>query len=91
MIGATMIEKGYTTIEANPWFVFFLRVGTPASILTRLARAFREAIQDSEIAAKIERSSVEIESRSPAGDSKMLVAFNKKRGEAARTTNIVAE
>jgi tripartite-type tricarboxylate transporter receptor subunit TctC len=67
MIGATMIEKGYTTIEANPWFVFFLRVATPANYLTRLARVFREGIQDREIAAKIERSSVEIEKRSPAG------------------------
>jgi tripartite-type tricarboxylate transporter receptor subunit TctC len=70
MIGATMIDNGYPTIEASSWFVFFLRVGTPAHILTRLARAFRTAIQDREIDAKVQRSRVKIENRVACGDCK---------------------
>jgi hypothetical protein len=72
MVGATMIDNGYPTIEASPRFVFFLRVGTPVNILTRLARAFRRAIQEREIDAKIQRSRVESENRSLAETAKML-------------------
>jgi hypothetical protein len=46
MVGATMIDNGYPTIEASPRFVFFLRAGTPANVLDATGVAFRTAIQD---------------------------------------------
>lgn len=87
----TMIEKGYPSIEASPWFVFFVRTGTPREIINKLARAIREAVQDKDITAKIEKGSVEIENRGPEETAKILATFNKKWTEVAKNAKIVAE
>ncbi len=87
----TMIEKGFPTIEASPWFVFFVRNGTPKEIAAKLARAIRDAVQDKELAGKIEKGVVEIENRGPEESAKILAAFNKKWTDVAKSAKIVAE
>lgn len=87
----TMIERGFPTIEASPWFVFFVRNGTPKEISAKLARAIREAVQDKELAGKIEKGVVEIENRGPEESAKILAAFNRKWTEVAKSAKIVAE
>jgi tripartite-type tricarboxylate transporter receptor subunit TctC len=84
----TTFEKGYPTIEASPWFIFFARANTPAEIVSRLAKSFREAVQDKEIAAKIEKAGVLVENRGPEETAKFLAEYNKKWSEVARIANI---
>jgi len=87
----TLIEKGYPSIEASPWFVFFVRTETPREITNKLARAIREAVQDKDITAKIEKGSVEIENRGPEETAKILATFNQKWTDVAKSAKIVAE
>jgi tripartite-type tricarboxylate transporter receptor subunit TctC len=84
----TTFEKGYPVIEANPWFVFFVRANTPPDITSKLAKTFKEAIQDKEIAAKIDKAGVSIENRGPEETAKFLAEQNKRWGEVARVAKL---
>jgi len=84
----TTFEKGYPAVEASPWFIFFVRANTPPDIAGRLAKAFREAIQDKGIAAKIDKSGVLVENRGPQETAKFLAEYNKKWSEVARVAKI---
>lgn len=84
----TTFEKGYPAIEASPWFAFFVRANTPADITSRLAKTFREAIQDKEIAAKIDKAGVLVENRGPEETAKFLAEQNKRWAEVARIAKI---
>ena len=84
----TTFEKGYPVIEANPWFVFFVRANTPPDIASKLAKTFKEAIQDKEIAAKIDKAGVSIENRGPEETVKFLAEQNKRWGEVARVAKL---
>jgi tripartite-type tricarboxylate transporter receptor subunit TctC len=84
----TTFEKGYPVIEANPWFVFFVRANTPPDIASKLAKTFKEAIQDKEIAAKIDKAGVSIENRGPEETAKFLAQQNKRWGEVARVAKL---
>lgn len=84
----TTFEKGYPVIEANPWFVFFVRANTPPDIASKLAKTFKEAIQDKEIAAKIDKAGVSIENRGPEETAKFLAEQNKRWGEVARVAKL---
>jgi tripartite-type tricarboxylate transporter receptor subunit TctC len=57
----------------------------------KLARAIREAVQDKDIAAKIEKNSIEIENRGPEETAKILPTFNQKWTDIAKNAKIVAE
>jgi tripartite-type tricarboxylate transporter receptor subunit TctC len=65
-----------------------VRANTPAPIVSRLAKAIREAIQDKEIAAKIDKAGVLVENRGPEEAAKFLAEYNKKWSEIARTAKI---
>jgi tripartite-type tricarboxylate transporter receptor subunit TctC len=84
----TTFEKGYKAIEANPWFVFFVRANTAPDIVSRLDKAFREALQDKEIAAKIDKAGVVVENRGPKEAAEFLAQENKKWSEVARNAKI---
>jgi tripartite-type tricarboxylate transporter receptor subunit TctC len=84
----TTFELGYSAIEANPWFAFFVRANTPPEIVSRLAKAFREAIQDKEISAKIDKAGVLLENRGPEETAKFLAQENKRWSEVARIAKI---
>jgi tripartite-type tricarboxylate transporter receptor subunit TctC len=84
----TTSEKGYPAIDVNPWFVFFVRANTAPDIVNRLAKAFREAIQDKEIAGKIEKAGLFVENRGPEDAAKFLAQEDKKWSEVARVAKI---
>ena len=84
----TTFEKGYPAVEANPWFAFFVSANTPPDIMSRLAKTFREAIQDKEIAAKIDKAGVLLENRGPVEAAKFLAEQNKRWAEVARISKI---
>jgi tripartite-type tricarboxylate transporter receptor subunit TctC len=84
----TTFEKGYPAVEANPWFAFFVRANTSPEIMSRLAKTFREAIQDKEITAKIDKAGVLVENRGPEEAAKFLAEQNKRWAEVARISKI---
>ena len=84
----TTFELGYSAIEANPWFGLFVRANTPPEIVSRLANAFRDAIQDKEISAKIDKAGVLLENRGPEEAAKFLGQENKRWSEVARLAKI---
>jgi tripartite-type tricarboxylate transporter receptor subunit TctC len=84
----TTFEKGYPAVEANPWFAFFVPANTPPDIMSKLAKTFREAIQDKEIAAKIDKAGVSVENRGPEEAAKFLAEQNKRWAEVARISKI---
>jgi len=87
----TTFEKGYPAVEANPWFVFFVRAHTAPDIVSRLAKAFREAIQEKDIAAKIEKAGVLAQNLGPEETAKFLAQENKRWSEVARIAKIAQQ
>jgi tripartite-type tricarboxylate transporter receptor subunit TctC len=84
----TTFEKGYPAVEASPWFVFLVRANSPPAIVGRLAKAFRETVQDKEIAAKIDKAGVLVENLGPDETAKFLAQENKRWSEVARIAKI---
>ena len=87
----TTFEKGYPAIEASPWFAFFVRANTPPANAGRLAKAIKDAIQDKELAAKIDKSGVTIENRGPEETVTFMTEYHKKWSEVARIAKIEAQ
>jgi len=84
----TTAEKGYPSVDVSPWFIFFVRANTPPVIVSKLAKAFKEALQDKEAAGKIEKAGLSIENRGPEETAKFLAQEHKKWSEVARVAKI---
>ena len=84
----TTAEKGYPSIDVSPWFILFVRANTPPVIVSKLAKAFKEALQDKEAAGKIEKAGLSIENRGPEETAKFLAQEHKKWSEVARVAKI---
>ena len=84
----TTFEKGHPAVEASPWFIFLVRANTPPAIVGRLGKAFRETIQDKEVATKIDKAGVLTENRGPDEAMKFLAQENKRWSEVAKTAKI---
>ena len=81
-------EKGYPSINVSPWFIFFTRANTAPAIVEKLAKAFKEALQDREIAGKIEKAGIFVENGGPEEAAKFLAQENKKWSEVAKVAKI---
>jgi tripartite-type tricarboxylate transporter receptor subunit TctC len=84
----TSFEKGYPAVEASPWFIFFVRANTPPDITSKLGKVFRDAIQDKDIAAKIDKAGVLVENRGPEETAKFLTQESKRWAEVAKIAKI---
>ena len=84
----TTAEKGYPSIDVSPWFILFVRANTPPVIVSKLAKAFKEALQDKEVAGKIEKAGLSIENRGPEETAKFLAQEHKKWSEVAWVAKI---
>ena len=84
----TTAEKGYPSIDVSPWFILFVRANTPPVIVSKLAKAFKEALQDKEAAGKIEKAGLSIENRGPEETAKFLAQEHKKWSEVAWVAKI---
>lgn len=87
----TSFEKGYPAVEASPWFAFFVRANTAPDIVSKLAKTFKEVIQDKEIAAKIDKAGVLLENRGPEETAKFVAQEHKRWSEVARIAKIEPE
>jgi tripartite-type tricarboxylate transporter receptor subunit TctC len=84
----TSFEKGYPAVEASPWFIFFVRANTPPDIVSKLSKVFRDALQDKDIAAKIDKSGVLVENRGPEETAKFLAQESRRWAEVAKIAKI---
>jgi tripartite-type tricarboxylate transporter receptor subunit TctC len=84
----TTFEKGLPAVEASPWFVFFVRADTPPAIASRLAKVFKDALADKEIAAKVEKAGVFVENLGPEETKKFLAAEHKRWAEVAKIAKL---
>jgi tripartite-type tricarboxylate transporter receptor subunit TctC len=84
----TTAEKGYPTLNPRPWFVFLVHAKTPPAVVRRLADAFRDALRDKEIIARIEKAGLTVENLGPEETAKFLAEENKKWSEVARLAKI---
>lgn len=84
----TTPERGYPSIIIKPWFIYFVHAKTPPAIVSRLASAFKGALQDKEIIAKIEKVGLTVENQGPEEAAKFLADEHKKWSEVARLAKI---
>lgn len=84
----TTFEKGFPGVEASPWFAFFVHNGTDKGVMSKLAKTFRDVLEDKEIAAKIEKAGVELENLGPAEVEQFLDKELKRWTEVAKNAKI---
>lgn len=84
----TTAEKGFSSIDVRPWFIYFVQAKTPPTIVSKLAKAFTEALQDKEIIAKVEIAGINIENHGPQEAARFLAEEHKKWSEVASVAKI---
>jgi len=84
----TTFEKGLPTVEASPWFVFFVRASTPPAIVNKLGKAISDALTDKEIIAKIEKAGVSVENIGPEETKQYLASEHKRWSEVAKIAKL---
>jgi tripartite-type tricarboxylate transporter receptor subunit TctC len=87
----TTAETGYPRVNTIPWFVFAVHAKTPRAIVNRLDQAFKEALKDKEIVAKIEKAGMIVENRGAEEAGKFLAEEHKKWSEVARVAKITTQ
>ena len=81
----TLNEAGIPGYELTAWFAAFAPAKTPAPVVDKLNAAFREALADKEIAAKLLANGIEPEASSPAELKDFVIS------ETAKWSKIVAD
>ncbi|MGH7927476.1 MAG: Bug family tripartite tricarboxylate transporter substrate binding protein [Candidatus Binatia bacterium] len=84
----TTFEKGLPTVEASPWFVFFVRANTSPAIVNKLAEVLSDAFADKEIIAKIGKTGVSVENIGPEETKKYLAGEHKRWSEVAKIAKL---
>jgi tripartite-type tricarboxylate transporter receptor subunit TctC len=87
----TTAEKGYPTVNTEPWFVFAVHAKTSRAIVNRLDQVFKEALKDKEIIAKIEKTGMTVENLGAGETAKFLAEEHKKWSEVARVGKITPQ
>jgi tripartite-type tricarboxylate transporter receptor subunit TctC len=84
----TTFEKGLPSVEASPWFIFFLRNNTPQAIAGKLAKVISESLNDKEVIARIEKAGVTVENIGPDETRKFLAEEHKRWAEVAKIARL---
>jgi tripartite-type tricarboxylate transporter receptor subunit TctC len=84
----TTFEKGFSAVEASPWFGFFVRNGTDKSVTNKLANGFRDVLEDQELRAKIVKAGVSIDNLGAAEAAQFLAKELKRWTEVAKAAKI---
>ena len=79
----TMIEAGFKDFEVVEWNGFFLPAGTPAAIVTMLAAAVHEAVENPEVRQRMTSIGIEPVGNTPEEFAKFL------QGQVARWSTLV--
>jgi tripartite-type tricarboxylate transporter receptor subunit TctC len=84
----TTFEKGLPTVEASPWFIFFVRSNTPPAIINKLAKVLSDSLADKDIVGKIEKAGVSVENVGPEETQKFLAAEQKRWSAVAKIAKL---
>jgi tripartite-type tricarboxylate transporter receptor subunit TctC len=84
----TTFEKGLPTVEASPWFIFFVRNNTPPAVSGKLAKAISDSLNDRDIIARIEKAGVSVENIGPDEAKKFLAQEHKRWSEVAKIAKL---
>lgn len=88
----TVAESGYPGFEASGWNGIFVRAGTPAPIVEKIAAAVRQAGQPDKLRTIFEGQGVDIvTSASPADFAQFLVQDRKKWSGVIEQAGIVVQ
>jgi tripartite-type tricarboxylate transporter receptor subunit TctC len=87
----TTAEAGYPKVNTIPWFVFAVHAKTPRTIVNRLDQAFKEALKDKAILAKIEKAGMIAENLGAQEAAKFLAEEHIKWSEVARVAKIMVQ
>lgn len=84
----TTVEKGYPKIVAITYTGYFAPAKTPSPVVRRLSQAFREAVEDKEIAEKLVKMDPVVLRLSPEEVAKYIVAEEEKWSDVVRVLGL---
>lgn len=87
----TTAEKNYPTLNPQAWVIFLVPAKTPQAAVKRLGEAWREALKDREVIAKLEKAGFIIENLASEETGNFLAAEHKKWSEVARVAKITPQ
>lgn len=87
----TLAEAGLKGYGVDPWFGVFGPAGMDQKLTQRLALAFREALADPEVKAKLIKSGFTPEGSAPEALSKLAAAEYERLGRVAKAAAMSAE
>jgi tripartite-type tricarboxylate transporter receptor subunit TctC len=87
----TIDEAGLKGYDLTAWFAAFVPAKTPKPVVDKLNAAFREAIADKDVAAKLTAAGIEPVSSSPAELKTFVDAEIKKWAKIVADAKIVPE
>lgn len=68
----TIAEQGYPEYETNFWMAILAPAGTPKDVVAKLEQAFVKAVQDKEVAAKLDAISVRVIGKGAAATDELI-------------------
>ncbi len=87
----TVGESGFPGFEDSTWFAFFLRSGTPSSIVSRLHAELTRAMEQPDVRDKLVGLNIEFSRNSPAEFAQMVRREIDKYSRVIRETGATAE
>jgi len=87
----TLAEAGLKGYGLDPWFGVFGPAGMDPKLTQRLSQAFREALADPEVKAKLIKSGFTPEGSAPEALAKLVAAEYERLGRVAKAAAMSAE
>jgi tripartite-type tricarboxylate transporter receptor subunit TctC len=87
----TTAEINYPTLNPQAWVIFLVPAKTHQAVVKRLGEAWREALKDREVIAKLEKAGFIIENLASEETGNFLAAEHKKWSEVARVAKITPQ
>lgn len=87
----TFEEQGIKAVDTNNWYALFVSAKTPASVVTQLNKAVRDAIAHPDVGARLLQGGAEPKSSTPQELAALLKADTDKWAALIKTRNIKAD
>ncbi|MDX3906846.1 MAG: tripartite tricarboxylate transporter substrate binding protein [Pigmentiphaga sp.] len=87
----TIAESGFKDFEVLEWNGFFLPKGTPPAIVDRLAKEVRQAVNDPDTRAKLNKLGLDTVGSSPADFARFIQGETRRWVDLAKANKITVE
>ena len=85
----TTAEEGFPNLVDSSWQAFFVPISTPDTIVKKLEKAFKEALNDKEIIETFEKAGWVIENLGSKETAEFVATCQKKYADVAKAINMV--